>query len=191
MKRLFASLRALTAALMLLLVAVAMLNFAMGPAYALYNDQTRKYLPRDVRGQIVQYYRFTLNWNDPNISTGQVFGALTCNAYILNIDADVTTAFNAGTNNFVTIGVTSSSANEIVAGGTSAGTNIVGGSTGMNHLTSAAGLGVIVTGNTSDQINNGPVPCYVPLYAKYAQSGTAATAGSVTVVITYIPNNDM
>lgn len=191
MKRLFALTRSLVAALMLSLVFAALFNFALGPAYALYNDQTKKYLPRYYNGQIVQYYRFTLNWNDPNISTGQVFGALGCNAYILSIDADVTTAFNAATTNSVSIGVTSASANEIVAGGTSSGTNIVAGSTGINHLTTAAGLGVIVTGNTSDQINNGPVPCYVPLYAKYAQTGTAATAGSVTVVIAYVPNNDM
>ena len=190
MKAISARIRALAAVLTLSLFTAALFSFVVGPiigpANALYNDQTRKYLPRIIPEQAVQYYRFTLNFNDPNISTGQVFGALGCNAYILTMDAYVTTAFNAGTTNVVTVGATSASANEIIASGT-----ITPGSTGVQHLTSAAGLGTAITSNATYQQNGGVVPCYVPLYAKYAQTGTAATAGAVTVIIAYVPNNDM
>lgn len=167
-------------------VALAMTVFGLSvlPSAALYNDQTRKYLPRYVNEQVVQYYRLTVNYNDPNIGSSQVFGALPANAYILSIDADVTTAFNAGTTNVLTLGFTAGTHNEIVASG------ITAGSIGIYHLTSAAGLGLAVTGVTANQIG-GTVPPYVPLYANYAQTGTAATAGSVTIVISYIPNNDM
>lgn len=157
--------------------------FAMGmaiPAYALSVDQTKIVPARNYFLQEVHYYRLTINFNDPRIATGQLFGGLPNGSYIMAIDADVTTAFNAGTTNAITIGITSASANEVVASGITAGT------IGVYHLTTAAGLGVAVTGVAGNQTVNG-----VPLYAKYAQTGTAATAGSVTIVITYMPNNDM
>lgn len=166
-------------------LASAMLLPMLSPSYALYNDQTRNYYPRDLNKQVVQTYRLTINWNDPNIGASQIFGALPANAYILSIDADVTTAFNAGTTNVLTLGVTKGTHNEIVASGITAGT------IGVYHLTSAAGLGVAVTGNTADQVGGGSVPAYVPLYANYTQTGTAGTAGSVTIVISYVSNNDM
>ena len=181
----------LTRTLMLAAIAAAAM---VGNAYALTPepDQTRVPPIRHIRVQGVNYIRFNINWNDPNISGGVLLPmSLPANAYILSIDADVTTAFNAGTTNSVSIGVTKSSANEIAAAGTTAGTNIVAGSTGMNHLTAAAGLGVVVTGNTSDQQGGGSIPAYVPVYAKYAQTGTAATAGAVTIIIAYVPNDDL
>ena len=125
--------------------------------------------------QAINYYRLTINFNDQNIGLAQMFGALPANAYILSIDADVTTAFNAGTTNVVTIGTTKANSNEIVASGITAGTP------GIYHLTTAAGLGLAVTTGTSP----------VTLFAKYAQTGTAATAGAVTIIIAFIPNNDL
>ncbi len=159
--------RALTA---LMLVTAFLLN----PAFALQVDQTRIMNPRLLTEQAVNYYRLTINWNDQNIGAGQQFGALPAGAYILSIDAYVTTAFNAATTNVITIGTTKASANEVVGSGITAGTP------GVYHLTSAAGLGLAVT--------NGVSPT---LFAKYAQTGTAATAGAVTIVIAFIPNNDM
>lgn len=144
------------------------------PSHALQVDQTRTMVARQLTEQAVNYYRLTINWNDQNIASGQAFGALPAGAYVLSIDAYVTTAFNAGTTNVVTLGTSKSSANEVVASGITAGT------AGVYHLTSAAGLGLAVT--------NGVSPT---LYAKYAQTGNAATAGSVTIVIAYVPNNDM
>lgn len=166
---------------------LALFGAAVMPASALYNDQTRKYMPRQMPGQVVNYYRFTLNYNDPRINVAQLFGALPANAYVLSMDAYVTTAFNAGTTNVITIGATTA-ANEISASGTIAPATL-----GVQHLTTAAGLGLAVTGSNTYIVGatGGPIPPYVPLYVEYTQTGTAATAGQVTVVIAYVPNNDM
>lgn len=161
---------------------MAMVLVMGAPAYALNVDQNRIVSARVYPYQMVHYYRLTVNYNDPRISTGQLFGSLPKNAYILSIDADVTTAFNAVTTNVLTIGATSANANEISASGT-----LAPGTLGIQHLTTAAGLGVAVTGNPTYQNSNGDVG----LYVKYTQTGTAATAGSVTIVIAYVPNNDM
>jgi hypothetical protein len=164
------------------LAALLFAVFAFVPASALVTDPNRSWPIRDCeQSQNVCYFRLTVNWNDPRIASGVWFGTIGPNAYILQIDAYVSTAFNAGTTNVLTIGATAASANEILASG------ITAGSTGIYHLTSAAGLGTVVTANTTYQtaLNQG-----VPLYMKYAQTGTAATTGVVTIVITFIKNND-
>jgi hypothetical protein len=167
--------RALAGGLMALLVALNIAVLSLGPAVALTVDQTRIFNPRQPTDQQLAYYRLTINFNDQNIGSGQQFGALPPGAYIFAIDAYVTTAFNAGTTNVITIGTSKSSANEIVASGITAGTP------GVYHLNSAAGLGLAVTN----------VATNIPLYAKYAQTGTAASTGSVTIVIAFLPNNDL
>jgi len=174
------------------ILACALAAVTLGSAYALNVDQKKDIPARDVGTQVVQYCRVTVNYNDPNIKTGQWFCTLPKNAYILNIDAQVTTAFNAATTNVFTIGATSASSNEIVADGGSGSTvNISNNTTtiaaGMFHLTGAAGVGLQVTGNATYQtkLNGG-----VPIYAKYTQTGTAATTGKVTVILAYIVDND-
>jgi hypothetical protein len=174
------------------LFALLALAFAV-PASALSLDQKRVPQARNcVDGQALCYYQVTINFNDTNISTGQNFGALPKNAYILSIDSDVTTAFNAATTNVLTIGATQANANEIVADGASATANISNSTTtiatGIRHLTTAVGLALAVTGSSTYQTAlNGAVP----LYAKYTQTGTAATTGSVTIVICYTMANDL
>jgi hypothetical protein len=159
--------------------AAMLLLFSVAPSFAIYNDQTRNFPSRIINTeQVVEYYRVTINWNDSNIATAQKFGGLPANAYILSIDADVTTAFNAATTNYIAMGVSTASTEIIAATGLSVG------STGVQHLTSAAGLGVAITGNSTYT----GIP--TTLYAKYIQTGTAATAGAVTIVIAYVPNGD-
>ena len=141
--------------------------------------------------QGVCYLRVTFNFNDPNMASGVWFATLPKNAYILQIDSDVTTAFNAATTNVFTIGATKASANEIVADGASATANISNSTTsigtGIRHLTTAAGLALAVTGSSTYQTAiNGAVP----LYAKYTQTGTAATTGVITIIITFVKDND-
>lgn len=150
--------------------------FAVTTAFALVQDQTRIFPQRQLTEQAVNYYRLTINSNDPGIGAAQQFGALPANAYIYAIDAYVTVAFNAGSTNVITLGTTKASANEIVASGIS-GAPLA---TGVLHLTSAAGLGLAVTSGTA-----------VNLWAKYAQTGTPAGLGTITIVIAFIPNNDM
>ncbi|MBV8474520.1 MAG: hypothetical protein JO107_10275 [Hyphomicrobiales bacterium] len=163
-------------------VAALIALVGLAPAFALNIDPTKIIPARGYPGQTVQYYRATINFNDPRIASGVWFGTLPQNAYILSIDAQVVTAFNAGTTNTVTIGATAANANEIVASGITAGTP------GIYHLTSAAGLGNAITNNTTYQTAlNGAVP----LYAKYAQTGTAATAGQVIVIVAFVKNDDL
>lgn len=151
---------------------------AVGGAFALFNDQTRIFNKRyDPNGNHPSYYRVTINYNDSLIGNGQRFGALGQNEFIKTIDCQVTTAFNGGTN-AVTFGITSAS-NEIMAS-SGANASITPGTPGIYHVTSANGLGVTVT-SAAD----------ITLWAKYAQTGGAATAGQVTCVIEFVPNNDM
>ena len=156
-------------------IAAALLSlFAISTAFALQVDQTRIMSKRFYQDYHPTYYRVTINFNDQGIGSGQAFGALGLNTFIKAIDCHVTTAFNAGTTNVITFGTTLANANEIVASGITAGTP------GVYHLTTAAGLGLAVTSSAD-----------VTLYAKYAQTGTAATTGAVTCVIEFVPNNDM
>ena len=165
-----------------------LLGASISPSYAIYNDQTRNFPARVFYEQEVHFYRFTVNYNDTNISTGQRFGTLPANAYILAIDVDVTTAFNAATTNLLTVGTTSASSNELVADCATATACVSNHTTtiatGVSHLTTAAGLAVAISGGGTWT----GLP--MPLYVKYAQTGTAATTGSATFVVTYIPNSD-
>lgn len=151
--------------------------FAVGGAYALSVDQTRIMSKRyDPDGYHPNYYRITVNYNDPGIGAAQAFGALGQNEFIRAIDCHVTTAFNASTTNVLTIGTSKSAANEIVQSGQITAST----TTARQALTSAIGLGVNAT-SAGD----------VTLYAKYAQTGTAATAGKMTCVMETVPDNDM
>ena len=149
--------------------------------------------PRVFYTQQVAYVRGTINFNDPNIGNGVWFASIPAGAYILSMDAYVTTAFNAASTNLLTIGATKTGADWLASSGANASVTL--GSTGLTHLTAAAGLGLAVTNNTSLQTGYNasglsPIAAYVPVFARYTQTGTAATAGVVTVVIAYVQNND-
>jgi hypothetical protein len=156
------------------IAALILTAFAISAAFALNVDQTRTMSKRDLYQQELHYYRLTINFNDPGISAGQAFGMLGQNSYVHSIDCHVTTVFNAGTTNVVTIGTTKTMANELFA---TASLNAA--SATVQHLTTATGLGIYST-SAAD----------VTLWAKYTQTGTAATTGAVTCVISYAPNND-
>jgi len=151
----------------------------LAPAIALNVDQSRTPVVRFFGVQAVHYYRFTLNYNDPRVATtAQIFGAMGQLTYIQYISCNVTTAFNAGTTNTMSIGTSLASANEIM---TTAGVTLT--ATGATFLSSGASLpGAGVAATTTSQVT---------LYVKLNLSGTAATAGSVTCIIAFAPNNDM
>lgn len=164
------------------LAALFLASLTPSPSFALITDPNKIIPERTCElSQNTCYFRLTINWNDPRIASGVWFGTIPKNSFITAIDAYVTTGFNAVTTNVITIGHTAASANEVVASGITAGTP------GIYHLTTAAGLGTATTANATYQTQiNGSVP----LYAKYAQTGTAATAGAVTIVIQFAKNND-
>jgi hypothetical protein len=99
-------------------------------------------------------------------------------SYISSVSCYVLTAFNAVSTNVVTLGTTAANANEIIAA-SGAGNSITPGTTGYYSITNTAVLGESLT-SVAD----------VTLYAKYTQTGTAATAGKATCVIEFQANND-
>ena len=159
------------------IVAGVIILGSIAMAFALNNDQNRIYPKRTFRTQQIGYYRLTVNFNDPRISTAQLFGALSQNTLIVRVMCYVSTTFNASTN-AGSLGTTTG-ATEISAASGSNNTCALG-TAGWQDLTSAAGLGLAAT-SLAD----------VSLYAKYAQTGTAATQGAVTYVIEFVQNNDM
>jgi len=95
-------------------------------------------------------------------------GTLPANAQIISINIDVTTAFNAGTTNTVTVGKTGSAAAYVTS--TSVG--------------SAGRASVATTGVYSAWANVGTNDVDYATVT-FAQTGTAASAGAARVTIVY------
>lgn len=161
-------------------VAFALVALTAAGAYALNVDQTRVMNKRYLGIQAVHYYRLSINYNDPRFPTAQMFGALGQYSYIARVMCYVNTTFNAGTTNTISLGTSLANANEILAasGASTAACSLS--SATQQDLTTATGLGLNVT-SAGD----------VTLYTKLSLTGTAATQGQVTMVIEFIPNNDM
>ena len=125
---------------------------------------------REYHTQQVHYIRKTVNFNDAGISAGVVIGALPKGAQIIDVVANVVTAFNAGTTNVLTVGTNASSYDDIAGSG-----DINEASATGQRVTT--GLGLEFSADTD-------------VYVMYAQTGAAATAGQAVIVIAYVPNND-
>lgn len=125
---------------------------------------------RQYHTQQVHYLRKVVNYNTTNIASGVFVGKLPAGAVIMDAQCVVTTAFNAGTTNVLTVGTNSTSYNDIFASA-----DITEGSTGSQKAPVAGQLSLSAV---------------TDVYAKYTQTGTAATAGSAIIVISYVPNND-
>lgn len=125
--------------------------------------------------QTPKYFRKLVNWNDANIATGVKFGRLPSNAFLIRATCQVITAFNAATTNVLTFGTTAASANELT------GTGDINEAT-LNTLQSCLASGATGMQLTTATEND--------LYAKFAQTGAAATAGQAIWVLEFINNND-
>lgn len=123
----------------------------------------------------IKYFRKVVNWNDPNISSGVHFGRLPTGAFLIRASCQVLTVFNAGTTNVLTFGTTSTNANEISGTGD------------INEATQNTIQSCLASGATGLQLT---ASGQVDLYAKFAQTGTAASAGQATWVLEYLDNND-
>jgi hypothetical protein len=125
--------------------------------------------------QQVHYLRFTVNWNDTGIATGNGKQYLPKGAVIIGTDVNiVTTAFNAATTNVLSIGTEASTYTNIV---TTA--QAIAGTTGLKQNLAPTGLALV------------PLAADSQVFALYTQTGTAATAGQAVVIVKYIPNNDI
>ena len=120
--------------------------------------------PRQFHTQQIHYIRKRVNWNDAGIGTGVLFGTVPAGAMIVTQNVRVDTAFNAGTTNALNVGTAA------------AGTQL---------FSDAA-----TAGARSPTIANLALAADTDLFVTYAQSGTAASAGTGTVVIGYVVDND-
>ncbi len=135
------------------------------------NSVTPGSAPRQHPKELVHYLRKTVNFDDAGISDGIPFAnMLPENAQILRTTVNILTAFNAGTTNVLTVGTDASRLNIVAAAD-------------VNEA--ATGVTSVATGAALDLSGGAAMP-----YVKYAQTGTAATAGKACIVIEYVPDND-
>ncbi len=114
---------------------------------------------------MVHFFRKVVNFNDPGIANGVVFGRLPANAQITSAVARVKTAFNAVTTNVLTVGTNASNYDNVLGAG-----DVTEG-TPASYVAPAGGL-IDVTSDTD-------------LVVKYTQTGTAATTGQAIIHIAY------
>lgn len=154
-------------------IALALVVVPIVGAIALNFDQSKTPQKRYFGYQMMHYWRVTWNFNDPGLGVAQKFGALGTNSFIHSIKCHVSTAFTSSTKT-LSLG-TSTTATEIM--GTA---DITLGSVGFTNDTTATGLGLAAT-SAGDTV----------LYSKLTLTGGSNTAGAVTCVIAFAPNNDM
>jgi hypothetical protein len=128
---------------------------------------------RQNAAQQVHYLRFAVNWSDNGIASGLGKQWLPKGAVITGTSVYVGAAFNAATTNVLTVGTNATYDNIVAAGD-------------ADEAAVAITNGIKPTGTAL-----GPLATDAQVFAKYAQTGTAASAGSAIVVIQYIPNNDL
>lgn len=138
------------------------------------------YPARGAHVQNKMYFRKTVNFSDANVATGIKFGRLPAGAFITRAQVEVSTVFNAATTNVLTFGTTLANANEIVNAA-----DINEAAIGVTDVTRA--LGTSLTGGPGSGLT---VTSEVDLYAKYTQTGTAATTGVATLILEFATNND-
>lgn len=129
--------------------------------------------PRTFHTQQVHYLRKVVNWNDTNIATGVKFGTLPAGAVCIGGHVHVTTAFNAGTTNSLSVGQVTTATELIAAASAVAGT---------------AGVKLNIAPNASPFLID--LAADTDIYVLYAQTGTAASAGRAVITIEFAVNND-
>jgi hypothetical protein len=128
---------------------------------------------RDLGSQVVQYIRKRIQVTDPGLLAGYKIGRLPARAYILIIDVQVVAAFNSTSTDTIQLGTTAAGVDILAATSTHA--------TGFTHATTAAGLGLAVTGTVGTDVD---------IYARWVSGGGTPNAGDVTVIIAFITDHD-
>lgn len=129
--------------------------------------------------QCLHFVRSTVLFNTAGIATGVIVGHLPLGAIISGIDVSIDVAQNAGTTNTISVG-TITEPGGVLSAALSAVTNLV----------NAAAAGTLAyTKNTPATPNqNACATSDCAVVVSLAQTGTAATAGQATVIVTYVPN---
>src|SRR6185369_13438168 len=124
-------------------------------------------IARNDGSQNVHFIGKDISYNTVGIGTTDTVkvGRIPAGSMICDARVRITTAFNAATTNVLTVGTSAGSDADIVGA-----SEVVEGSTGMTVVLTGASLTF-----SSD----------TDIYVKYTQTGTAATTGAASVVITY------
>jgi hypothetical protein len=118
--------------------------------------------------QVLNSLKKTVNFNDAGIATGNAFdNALPIASFITDILVEIVIVFNAVTTNVLTVGTVSTAYNNIVSA-----TDVNEAATGVTRVTTGLGRSLTAAADI------------VP-FAKYTQTGTAATTGQAIIVIVY------
>jgi hypothetical protein len=131
---------------------------------------------RQYHTQQVHYLRKTVNFNDANVATGVKVGTLPAGTAILDAVVHVQVGFNAGTTNVLEFGVTGAAFNDISGSGSS---DITEATPGVYRV-------LPTNFRRVDQI-----AAETDVFAKYTQTGGAATAGKATINIAFTVDNDL
>ena len=115
-------------------------------------------------GGVLSAVTATIAYTD---STAVTIGTIPANAQIVDVNIDVTTAFNAASTNTITVGKSGSAAAFVAS----------------TSIGSAGRASVATTGVYSAWADVGSAE--VPVTATYSQTGTAASAGAARVTIVY------
>lgn len=127
--------------------------------------------PRSFHTQQIHYLRADVSFDTANIATGVIIGTLPSGAQVVDAVVNVTTAFNAATTNVLTAGTVGASYD-----------NIVGAADVTEGTTGGYRAAILTAGRQ--------VAADTDVYARYTQTGTAATTGKATIVIAFAVNND-
>jgi hypothetical protein len=110
---------------------------------------------------------------NPTNTNGVPIGALEAGSIPINVHVYVPTAFNAGTTNTLDVGIIGT-----VAGFAPAANTLVGATGYKANITAGSLMGKPLD---TDQV----------IYAKFGQTGTAATAGAAQVVVTFVNRREL
>lgn len=117
------------------------------------------------------YLRQDIAYNSSGISSGFSLGTLPTGAIIEKVQVKVTTAFNAGTTNQLDVGTGSD--DDAFVDYTNSDVDLT--ATGSTFVWRGADVATL----TSD----------TEIFAKYTQTGTAASAGAATIIVYFTVDN--
>lgn len=127
---------------------------------------------RQYEQQLLHFIRRQISFDTFQIGTDATVkvGTLPNGAVIYDAIVKVSTAFNAGTTNYINVGTADDDDAIVDQDDIDA--------TAAEWQSSRRGCDLTLTADT-------------PVYVTYDQSGTAATAGVAEIIVAYIPDNDL
>lgn len=130
---------------------------------------------RQTQYQMVHTLRITVNYNDAGIASGVGKQWLPAGAILVGTDVMIDTVFNAATTNVLTLGTNGPSTYDNIV----AAADVNEGATGLTQNVKPTGTAL------------GKLSAAAQVYAKYTQSGTAATTGKAYLIVKYVVDNDL